>query len=48
VKSAIRHTRKKRRQNKAVIKHGKNAKRSHRRIAGRTGSISSKQMPSKG
>ncbi len=41
-----RHVRRKRRQMKQVIKHGRKAKRRHARIAGRTGSIHEKQTRS--
>jgi hypothetical protein len=39
--------RRKRRTDRQVLAHGHDAKRSHRRVAGRTGAIRSKQEPSK-
>ena len=46
-KSRKRRTRKHRRQEKAVLKHGTSAKRSHKRPSGRTGKIWQKRTHSK-
>lgn len=45
--SKRRHTRKARRQSKQTLRF-KNAKRAHRRISGRTGSIFTKKLKSRG
>jgi hypothetical protein len=46
-KSKARRTRKHRRALKAVMKHGRKAKRSHKRVSGRTGSVFSKRLGSR-
>lgn len=46
-KAATLRTRKQRRQNKAVLKHGKAAKPKHQGKSGRTGSMFAKHLGSK-